>query len=83
MFGTACDTSNVRRLIHLYVSASVKVRMRTRILQLKPELLYTVSVPVFLIRTRVRHFELHLTMISCQISDGLDLIWRDNTLNEK
>ena len=39
----------------------------------------SVSVPVSV--TRTRHFELHLTTISCQISHGLHLIWRDNTLH--
>ena len=41
----------------------------------------SVSVPVSVIRTRVRHFELHFTTFSCQISDDLDLIWPDNTLH--
>ena len=35
----------------------------------------------FRVRTRVHHFELHLTTIYCQISDGLNLIWQDNTIH--
>ena len=40
----------------------------------------SMSVPVSVIRTCVRHFEPHLATTYCLISHGFDLIWRDITL---
>ena len=45
-----------------------------------PKALATPFVSVYVSRTCVRHFELYLTMISCQTFDGFDLIWQDYTL---